>query len=136
MTDFVKSNEDVYNEILDFLNVPRHPSVEFGVHNQSVLVKSKRARTAMYKLSSGAGRLEGLQKFIKRTTPQKARRKVMHWINKFFIYRPAPTLNPETRDALKRKVMPEVVKLQNLLGGDLVRRWGYDSYVNTDPHGR
>jgi hypothetical protein len=124
--DFVLSNETVFDDVLDFLQLPKDPSVTFGIHNQSVRVRSKNARSALYDLSTGAGRLAGLQKFIKRTTPHKARKAVLTWIYHRLIFKPVPTLDPETRDKLKRTVLPEVVKLQNLLGTDLRSRWGYD----------
>ncbi len=124
--DFLLSNETVFNEVLSFLQLPEDPSVTFGIHNQSVRVRSKDARNALYNLSTGSGRLAGLQKFIKRTTPAKARKAVLNWVYHHLIFKPVPTLNPDTRDRLKRIVLPEVIKLQNLLGTDLRRRWGYD----------
>jgi len=127
--DFQRSNEVFFNRVLDFLQVSEDPSVEFSVRNQSVLVRSKNARSALYDLSTGAGRFSGLQRFIKRVTPDKARRDVLMWVYRHFIFKSVPTLSAETTDKLKRAVFPEVVKLQNLLGDDLISRWGYESYA-------
>ena len=124
--DLLLSNKDVYDGILEFLHVPPYDAVTFGIHNKSKLVRSKGARSALYNLSTGSGHLAGLQKLIKRTTPHKARRAVLNWVYHNFIFKPPPVLSPETASRLKPVVMPEVVKLQQLLGVDLIHRWGYD----------
>jgi len=123
--DLVDSNVTFFDEVTDFLGVARYPAVNFEIRNPSALVRSKTARQALYDLSTGAGRLAGIQKLIKRVTPDKSRRAFLQWVYARFIFKPAPRLSAETRDRLKRTIAPEVAKLQQQLGIDLSHRWGY-----------
>lgn len=123
--DFVESNKAFFDEVTDFLSVQRDDAISFDVRNPSVRVRSKKARQALFDLSTGAGRLAGIQRFIKRVTPDKARRQILMWVYERFIFKAPPPLDAETRDRLKRTIAPEVEKLQHLLGVDLLDRWGY-----------
>ena len=68
---------------------------------------------------------------IKRSIRKLIPHRVMGWVRRTTMraneksFTPPP-MNPDTRDRLKRVVLPEVEKLQDLLGSDLLRRWGYD----------
>lgn len=126
--EFLLSNEETYRRVLDFLGVAPRPHDDLQTLNESRLVRSEVVRRALDDLSTGAGRLNGLQRFIKRVTPQGPRRRLKNWVYDRFAFKPVPTLSDTTRDRLKRELAREVVKLEGLLGLELMERWGYPAH--------
>ena len=124
--DFLQSNEATYRRVLDFLELDAYPLGDIGRHNQSRLVRSGALRRVVDDMSAGAGGFSALQRLVKRITPRGPRRRLQSWVYEHFVFKPVPELSPETSARLKREIAPEVTKLENLLGIDLLRRWGYD----------
>lgn len=118
--DYQADNENAYKDILDFLEVDTDfvPSFE-EIHTQ--------------KLPKSAT----LNKYIRNSFLVRPLRKIFprNWwyvittgIEKFlWKHQPRPELDPQLRRKLMQQYKPEVEKTSDLLGIDLVKKWGYDN---------
>ncbi len=125
--DFKASNESVYYDILEFLSLsPDSSSPKFERHNPSVKVKYKSAQNFAYNLSHGHGWYAPVHATVKTVVPQPVRRFLMRSIYQTLAFEPKPELSDAVRQELKHQFKPHVERFSEVLGQDLVARWGYE----------
>lgn len=124
--DFKASNESVYSAILRFLKLPpagRPP--KFERHNPSVKVKYKSAQNFAYNMSHGHGWYAPVHAALKTVVPRPIRQFITRSIYQKLAFKPKPELSDATRQKLKHRFKPHVERFSEVIGRDLVTRWGY-----------
>lgn len=116
---FKENNKVVYNEIVNFMGVNKNFIPKFDQHNIS-----KKPRFVL--INKGLKNSAIIRK-LKNIIPQSVRQKITPQINKALLKRELrKPLDPEFRRELMTEFKPEVVKISELLGIDLVKLWNYD----------
>ena len=122
--DLVESNAVVFRKLEAFLDIP-HEEVEFGSHNTATVPRYPRFRDLTSRfLQSGMW-----TRIRTRVLPLAPKSAVRRWKRHVYAEEPVdrsePALSPKAGEDLKRELLPQVRKLSDLLGEDLVARWGY-----------
>jgi hypothetical protein len=118
--DFKDNNEAVYQEILKFLGVDPNFSPEYDVVNVNKEVKFK----ALNNLANN----QVIKNITKTIFSQEFNEFVRDKIVERFFWSEAPksSMPREIKAQLMQKFQPEVIKISELLGIDLIKKWGYD----------
>jgi len=124
--DFKRDNEATFNQILDFLNVDRSFRPTFKNHNKGQKLRSKTAQKTVHRLSHGNGAWKGLHCFLKSALPASVRRFLLQAAFRNVVYKPKDEVDPELKRRLKTQFQSEVSKFSDLIGRDLVKKWGYE----------
>lgn len=126
--DFKQDNAAIYEELLRFLGVdPTFRPPAFEKHNKSLKLKSKRAQRLVDNLSFGRGVFAPIKTAIKTVLPQSIRGWLIRTAYDHFIFKPKPTIDPDLERRLKAKFRPEVKAFGELIGQDMVSKWGYET---------
>lgn len=131
--DFKEDNEGTVRDVLDFLGVGPDAEIEYGTHNKGHELRSKGLQRFMHSLSHGEGGLGAAKAILRRVLPKGARKSLMRGAYRNLIFRPARGVDPELATRLKAEFLPEVIELGELMGRDLVQRWGYESVWDSKP---
>lgn len=118
--DFKNNNEAVYQEILNFLEVEPNFSPDYDVVNVNKEVKFK----ALNNLANN----QVIKNITKTIFSQEFNEFVRDKIVERFFWSEAPksSMPREIKAQLMQKFQPEVIKISELLGMDLIKKWGYD----------
>lgn len=125
--DFRRDNSGTLRRVLEFLGAdpeyPLHP-VEA---NPTIGIRPA-ADTALRRLlaAEGPGWM-ALKRVVRATTPQSARRAAVMAFRQRVVEVPPPPRDERLMTDLRRQFKPEVARLGDLLGRDLVTLWGYDT---------
>jgi len=116
---FKENNKAIYNEILKFLGINTNFVPTFDRHNTC-----KKPRFVSLNRSL---RNSTLIRKLRNIIPQSVWQKIAPQINKALLKRePRKPLDPEFQRELMTEFKPEVVRISQLLGENLVERWEYD----------
>lgn len=118
--DFKNNNEAVYQDILNFLAVNPDFSPQYDLINTNKEVKFK----ALNNLANN----QTIKNFTKSIFSQEFNEFIRDRIVERFFWSEAPksSMPTEIKIQLMKKLEPEVVKISQLLGMDLIKKWGYD----------
>lgn len=125
--DFREDNASVMSEVMEFIGADCDTEIEYGTYNKGQELRSKSMQRLVYNLSHGEAGLGTLKTAIKSMVPPKVRKSVMRGAYQKLVFKPVQEMEPALVLRLKREFHPEVVRLSELLGRDLVQRWGYDA---------
>jgi hypothetical protein len=126
--DFRRDNRATLDAVLRFLGVEEGPALEIPESNTTAQqVRRPGLYSALHRLSMGHGRGGGtLRSAIKALTPQGLRRRTLESTrHRLAMGGPEPP-DEELAAELRRRFKPEVTAVSELLGRDLVARWGYE----------
>jgi hypothetical protein len=126
--DFRRDNQGTLDAVLRFLEVDEDPALAVPESNTTAQqVRRPGLYSALHRLSMGHGRGAGaLRGAIKALTPQGLRRRTLESTrHRLAMGEPEPA-DEELAAELRRRFKPEVVAVSELLGRDLVGRWGYE----------
>ena len=121
--DFRQNNAPVYKDILGFLNVDADFSPNYV---QANLNKKPRFAKLHFWFPRWTTRDPFLKKILQRYPVFYEKTKRIVKKNILLKTEPRKPLDPALRKKLMIKYKPEVVKISDFLGMDLVKRWGYD----------
>ncbi|AFZ34987.1 sulfotransferase [Stanieria cyanosphaera PCC 7437] len=118
--DFKNNNEQTYQEILKFLQVNPNFSPQYEAINVNKEVKFK----ALNNLANN----QIIKNITKNIFSQEFNEFVRDKIVERFFWSEAPKsfMPKEIKIQLMKKFQPEVIRISELLGVDLVKQWGYD----------
>ena len=120
--DFIRNNEGVYDEVVDFLGLDRAYRPQFKIINAKVGVRFRRLKQASDQW------LFPVKQKIRPHIPvslYKAGRALYRRI--FFKQKGLATLRPQDQIVLMRRYKDEVARLSICVGRDLTKLWGYDA---------
>ena len=120
--DFRKNNNKSYRDILVFLEVDTDFSANYKPVNVKTSIRFERLTYIIYHPA-----LRKISQKIFAFSPEfyeLIREKIVER----FLWKKDPgiPIKPEIRDRLMRSFKPEVLKISDLLGVDLEKKWGYD----------
>jgi hypothetical protein len=125
--DFRRDNQATVRQILRFLDVDEHYSLEVKQANATVQVRSQRLYGLVRSVYLGRGPGARAAKVaIKALTPGRARRDAHVAVRRKLLYGNPRPPDQELMLELRRRFKGEVVALSEFLGRDLVTQWGYD----------
>ena len=121
--EFKSDNERIYREILEFLDVDPNFVPEYGTVNANKEVKFK----AVNQLVNNPL----LKNISKNLLSQEFNEFIRDNVVEKFLWHQAPKVSmpTEIKQDLMQKYQPQVVKISELTGIDLVTKWGYDKLV-------
>lgn len=123
--DFKLDNHGIYKEILDFLNVDTTFIPNFRRVNLSQKPRSKNLANMIFR--------SRIKKMIDHSVPIRLRLKIQAIGRKIvFKQQPRKPLDAKIRKKLMTEYKPEVIKISDFLGVDLVKKWGYDNIPLTE----
>ncbi len=126
--DFRRDNRATLAAVQRFLALDEESALEVSESNTTAQqVRRPGLYSALHQLSMGHGRGGGtLRSAIKALTPQGLRRRTLESTrHRLAIGDPVPP-DEELAAELRRRFKPEVIAVSELLGRDLVARWGYE----------
>lgn len=116
---FKENNKVIYDEIVNFIDVNTNFVPKFDQYN----ISKKPRFVLLNKWLKNSALIRKLKNII----PQSVWQKITPQINKALLKRdPHKPLDPEFRRELMTEFKPEVIKISELLGIDLVKLWNYD----------
>jgi hypothetical protein len=120
LDDLKNSPEKTYKEVLEFLGVDLNFKPDFKRHNVFSVPRSKIMQRLIYDPSP-------LKNLIKKIVPFKIYDRIYTFIAKL-NKKPSkrPKMDVEFKKKLMKQYKPEVKKLSEITGRDLVSLWGYD----------
>jgi hypothetical protein len=133
--DFKEDNAGVYREVLDFLGVDPNFKPDFGQINIRKEVRFRKFRILLLSLF-GSRNFRKILRWPKRHLPLRARTaytkaytKLLSFPNSrvFIKTGSAAPIDSELREELMKKFKPEVKRLSEITGRDLVSLWGYET---------
>ncbi len=118
---FKQNNEQIYREILEFLQVDPNFSPKYEAINVNKEVKFK----ALNNLANN----QIIKNFTKTIFSQEFNEFVRDKIVERLFWSEAPksSISPELKLYLMQKFQPEVSKISELIGMDLLKKWGYEN---------
>jgi hypothetical protein len=125
--DFRADNEAVVRQVLELLEVAQEGSFETVQANPTVLLRSQQLDDVVHAVSvgrGGAGR--AARAALKAITPQAARRRALRFTQQRLVHARPPAADEALMLELRRRFKPEVERLSEYLGRDLVKLWRYD----------
>ena len=119
--DFLAENERIYREILEFLGVEPNFTPEY----ESVNVNKEVKFQAINNLANNPL----IKNIAKNLLSQEFNEFIRDNIVEKFLWHQAPkaTMPEEIKTKLKQQYQPQVIQISELLGVDLVTKWGYDT---------
>jgi hypothetical protein len=125
--DLRRDNTATVRKIFRFLDVDDSvPVVPVNV-NPTVTLRSQALDEAVHRLSVGRGRYsKEVKAAVKTLLPRRARRRLLSTVQERVIHSPPPPADEELTAELRGRMKPEVERLSEYLGRDLVGMWGYD----------
>src|SRR5437764_8987855 len=125
--DFRDDNPTAVRRVLRFLDVDETLPVEMREANPTVRVRASRLHDALHSISVGTGPTSlALKEAIKSVTPRRLRHHLVRTTKERLLYADPEPVDEEFMLSLRRRFKPEVVRLSEYLGRDLVSLWGYD----------
>lgn len=122
--DFVRDNEAVLRQVFRFLGIDDSVSVPIIHANPSVLVRAPRVGLALHRLSTGPSRPHRIvRNAIKAVTGRTVRRQLLAMAYTSLATKP-PAVDSSLMADLRERYAPEVARLSEYLGRDLVAQWG------------
>lgn len=126
--DLREDNEGVVRELLRFLDVQDDVPIEVVETERLRHVRSRPLHELTGVLRAARRNQEAASpawRVVSRLTPEPMRRGVLGKAWRRAVYTDRSEQDPELMLALRRRFKPEVEKLGELLGRDMVARWGY-----------
>ncbi len=126
--DFRRDNRATLAAVQRFLEVDEAPELEIPESNTTAQqVRRPGLYSALHRLSMGHGRGGGaLRSAIKALTPQGLRRRTLESTRHRLAMGNPKRPDEELAAELRQRFKPEVTAVSELLGRDLVARWGYE----------
>jgi hypothetical protein len=125
--DFRRDNEATVRTVMRFLEVDDTHPVEVLDANPSILLRSQQLDDLVHAVSVGRGPLSRVAKTaMKALAPGDARRRLLGVTRRHVVHGEPSAPDENLMIELRRRFKPEVVKLSEYLGRDLVTLWGYD----------
>jgi hypothetical protein len=124
--DFREDNEGTLREVLRFLEVDEeHPLEQVNVKQTTTTMRSQQLDDLVHFLtlghSSGARRARAT---LKALAPRRVRREALRVLRNRAVLGPAAPPEQEVMDELRLRYRPEVERLSEYLGRDMLARWG------------
>jgi hypothetical protein len=123
--DFLRDNGAVYDEVLAFLGLDRTFAPAFKTYNRGALVRDRRLQAFMGQLTHGRGAASLLHHPVRWLVPRRARKALAQLAYERVVFKEKPAIPRELEARLRARFRPEVVRLSEMLGRDLVHLWGY-----------
>lgn len=119
--DFKQNNEQIYREILEFLQVDPNFSPKYEAINVNKEVK--------FKTLNNLANNQIIKNFTKTIFSQEFNEFVRDKIVERLFWSEAPktSISPELKLQLMQKFQPEVSKISELIDMDLIKKWGYEN---------
>ena len=125
--DFRADNEAAVRRVLGFLGVDESVPIQASEANQTVRLRSRRLDDVVRATYLGRGPVSrGAKAAVKAATSRRLRHTLLRQTRRRVLYADPHPPEEEFMLELRRRYRGEVVALDDLLGCDLVRRWGYD----------
>lgn len=124
--DFRADNAATYRRVLAFLGVDAEFEPLFAQHNKGADLRSKRMQHWLRQVTFGESWAAPLKPIIKAVLPQTLRKRAVQELEKKVVYRPRQAVDVALAAQLRQEFRPEVERLSQLLGVDLITRWGYE----------
>jgi hypothetical protein len=126
--DFRAENEATVRQVLRFLDVDDTAPLRVVDANPSVRVRSMRLNTIVSDARQGhtAG-ARALRATVRTLTSERIRAAVLYPLRRRLLYGEVRGAEPEVMSELRSRFAPEVSRLSEYLGRDLISLWGYDS---------
>ncbi len=130
LDDLVREPRKVYEQVLGFIGVDDDGRTEFPHQRRSQSYRSRWLQRMLYKPPAGVvdwidrGRVERLARHddgtaVRTSRDARAHVKLLHNRLRDWNTRPAPPLDPRTREMLREAFAPDIAKLSALLDRDL-----------------
>lgn len=126
--DFRRHNEATVRQVLRFLDTDEDWPIEVLEVNPTVRMRSQRLDQVVHAVSAGRGPLSrGARAAVKAVTPRSLRHDALRVTRTSIVHGAPRPVQEDFKLELRRRFRPEVVKLSEYLGRDLVSLWGYDA---------
>lgn len=123
--DFERDNRRVFREVLSFVGVDPSFEPEFRTYNRGALVRDKRLQSLVGEVAHGRGAFALIHRPVTWLLPAGVRKRLVRSVYERVVFREKPALSPELVARLKARFRPEVVRISELLGRDLIQLWRY-----------
>ena len=125
--DFRRDPGDFVRTVLRFLDVDESVELHAPEANPTVRARSQRLHELVHAVGVGRGPVSRAAKTaIKAVTPAGLRRRALYAAQERLVFGPPPAPDEALMAELRRRYRPEVERLAEHLGRDLVAEWGYD----------
>jgi hypothetical protein len=125
--DFRRDNEATVRRVLRFLEVDDAAPIAVLDANPSITLRSKRLNDLRRALRAGRNPLlRGLRNTGKALTTERMREAVFYPLQRRLVYAHPGRTDEDLMNELRRRFRPEVEKLSEYLGRDLITLWRYD----------
>ncbi|HEY0515477.1 MAG TPA: sulfotransferase [Solirubrobacteraceae bacterium] len=125
--DFRADNEATVRRVLRFLELDDSIEVRAREANPTVHMRSQQMDELVHRFSVGRGPASrAVKAAVKALTPQRVRRSALQAARQKFVLGPPRPAEQELMGELRLRFRPEVERLSEHLGRDLVSLWGYD----------
>ena len=125
--DFRRDNHTTLGAVLRHLEVEREVPIEVLDANPTVRMRSQRLDDVVHAISVGRGPAWELAKrALKLGTPQELRRRALRFTQRRVVHASPRAADEELMVELRLRFRPEVERLSDYLGRDMIDAWGYD----------
>jgi hypothetical protein len=125
--DYRRENEATVGRVLRFLGLDDAVELQPREANPTVQMRSQQFDEIVHRFSVGRGPVSrGLKSLVKALTPQRLRRDALEAVRGSLVLGPVRPPDEELMRELRLRYRPEVERLSEHLGRDLVSLWGYD----------
>ena len=125
--DFRDDNEGTLREMLRFLEVDEdHPLERVNVKQTTTTMRSQQLDDLVLALTLGrSGRSRRARAALKALAPRRVRREALRVLRRRAVLDRAAPPEQRTMEELRLRYQPEVARLGEYLGRDMLARWGY-----------
>lgn len=124
--DWVKDNQGIYKDVLDFLDIDPDFEPSFSSHNKGgVVLRAKWLQEIVHNVSHGKNGFQWLKLLVKSIFPDSIRKKLLKVTYQKAVFTQANDLDPTFVTSLKKEFKDEVITLGRFIKRDLVEIWNY-----------
>jgi hypothetical protein len=125
--EFKADNAAAMRRILRFLDVDDSVALTPQEVNRTVAIRSQALDAAVHRYSVGRGTFPSMVKTgVKALVPRRTRRALLHSVQTRVVRTQPPPPDERVMAELRQRCKPEVERLSEYLGRDLVSLWGYE----------
>lgn len=125
--EFRRDNAATVRRVLEFLGVDASYPIDMVEANPSFATRSAADTLLRRALNADGPAARASKRVLRTVTPRSVRRAAILGFRQHVVRAPAPPPDAAVIDELRGRLKPEVVRLGDLLGRDLVTLWGYDN---------